>query len=282
MNDLNTQQIILLCLLVSFVTSIATGITTVSLLEQAPEPVTQTINRVVERTVERVIEPSENNAEDSDTSSGAVVERVIETVVVNQEDLTVEAVSKNSASVVKIYGLNRFQNPFFVGTGIIIAENGAILTDTVVSNQASEFVVEYPSERATATVSQTLSQNGVVLNPVNPLTTNVTPIAYGDSQSIKLGQTVIALTGRESSVVATGIITKLETSTGAVASADVTAGTVPQTPITKIHTSVSPDVINAGALLLNLKGEVVGVRVGQVSGVSTFMPSNIARALLIQ
>ncbi len=52
--DLNKNQIILLTLLVSFVTSIATGIVTVTLIDQAPAPVAQTINQIVERTIERV------------------------------------------------------------------------------------------------------------------------------------------------------------------------------------------------------------------------------------
>jgi len=281
MNGLNTQQIILLCLLVSFVTSIATGITTVSLLEQAPEPVTQTINRVVEKTIERVIESPKTDEEKEDTGTNEpIIERVIETIVVNQEDLTVDAVAKNKDIIVGIYGLNRFSNKFFIGNGIVINDGGDVLTDSVVTNKASSFVIDYPSGFATATVATILSQNGVLLKPVTVLETK--RVSFGDSQSIKLGQTVIVRSGSDSPTVATGIITKLETTLGIVTADDATSSTVPSSPITKIHTSIDASVISAGALLLNLKGEVVGVRVGQTSGVSTFLPSNITSALLIQ
>jgi|AntAceMinimDraft_13_1070369.scaffolds.fasta_scaffold03053_2 hypothetical protein len=280
MNELNTQQIILLCLLVSFVTSIATGITTVSLLEQAPEPVTQTINRVVERTIERVVESPNDDEENS--SPETVIERVVETVVVNQEDLTVEAVAKNKDIIVGIYGLDRFENTFFAGNGIVVSETGDVLTDSVVTNQADTFVIEYPDASATSSVSTALGQNAVLLKPLVPLESSVVVAAFGDSQSIKLGQTIIIRSGSNSPTVATGIVTKLETAQGVVTADDATASTVPETPIIKIHTSTDASGISAGALLLNLKGEVIGVRVGQVAGISTFLPSNIAKSLLIQ
>ena len=81
MEGLTKQQIVLVALLISFVTSIATGIVTVALMDQAPPGVTQTINRVVERTIEKVVPtPSQNQ-------SAAVVTK--ETIVVKEDDLVV-------------------------------------------------------------------------------------------------------------------------------------------------------------------------------------------------
>ena len=84
MEELNKNQLILLALFVSFVTSIATGIVTVSLMEQAPQSVTQTINKVVTQTIERV------------TKEPATVIRA------NDDDLIALAVEKNQGGEVKI------------------------------------------------------------------------------------------------------------------------------------------------------------------------------------
>ena len=92
MEDLNKNQIILLTLLVSFITSIATGIVTVSLFEQAPQGVTRTINRVVERTVERVV-PGETTS---------IIKEV--PVIVTEEELIVKAINSVSPTdIVLLY-----------------------------------------------------------------------------------------------------------------------------------------------------------------------------------
>jgi len=94
MESLNKQQLILLALLVSFVTSIATGIVTVSLMDQAPAGVTQTINRVVEKTIERVVQAPAQPA--------AVVTKE---VIVTEQDLITAAIEKNTNS--NVIGLSK-------------------------------------------------------------------------------------------------------------------------------------------------------------------------------
>ncbi|MFW5853300.1 MAG: hypothetical protein ACOCU8_01520 [Patescibacteria group bacterium] len=92
MEELNKNQIILLTLLISFVTSIATGIVTVSLMDQAPTGVSQTVNRVVERTVEKVV-PEEPEVT-------TVVQEV--PMVVTEEELIVKAINKVSPSIMAL------------------------------------------------------------------------------------------------------------------------------------------------------------------------------------
>src|SRR3989344_6016767 len=94
MQDLNKNQIVLLVLLVSFVTSIATGIITTSLLQEAPLEVTRNINRIVEKTVETVTIPG--------TVVSSPREKEVTTVIVKEEDLIIDSINKNIKSVVRI------------------------------------------------------------------------------------------------------------------------------------------------------------------------------------
>src|SRR3989344_7644406 len=91
-DKLNKNQIVLLTLLVSFVTSIATGIVTVTLMDQAPVGVTQTVNRVVERTSERVV-PGE-------TKTTTVIKEV--PILITEEQLIADLVQSASAAGVRV------------------------------------------------------------------------------------------------------------------------------------------------------------------------------------
>src|SRR3989344_9560589 len=115
MEELNKNQIVLLTLLVSFVTSIATGIVTVTLMESAPAQVTQTINRVVERTIEKAV-PGE-------TKVTTVVKEV--PVVVTEEKLIVDVINNTSSGAVRIASADGKTN---LATGFIVSKSGLVVT----------------------------------------------------------------------------------------------------------------------------------------------------------
>lgn len=272
MNDLNTQQIVLLCLLVSFVSSVATGITTVSLLDQAPEPVAQTINRVVERTIEKVVDPVVNTVTNVATNKPQV-ERIVETVVVNQEDLTVEAVEQNAKSLVRIYGLNRDGQKFFIGLGAVVSADGKILTSSTVLEMAQKFSAEYPEGNYDISLETAPRNGAIILSPSGVEEGKAfTPAVFGNSQNIKLAQSVIALGGQDRNLVSTGIITSMETKEG-----EVSEGVEPKSSINLINTSISADTIIRGSVLMTLKGEIIGIRIMGASG-GSFISSNSVRS----
>ncbi len=274
MNDLNAQQIVLLCLLVSFVSSVATGITTVSLLGQSPQPVSQTINRVVERTIEKVVDPVVN------TVSNKPAERIIETVVVNQEDLTVDAVAKNEKSLVRIYAHDRFGKRFFAGLGVVFSSDGKIITSASVADLSNTFEADYTEGNFKLNIVGAASQGVAIFAPTNVTEGQTFASAtFGNSQNLKLAQTVIMLSGQNSNSVSTGIITGLESSEGSISNLQTSSSTTPNVPISLINTSISPEIISRGAMLMNLKGEIVGMRVaGAING--SFIPSNNIKGII--
>jgi len=267
MEELNSQQIVLLTLLVSFVTSIATGIVTVSLLEQAPDPVTQTINRVVEKTVERVVEVDNNNEPQ---------EKIVETIIVKEEDLTIEAVENNSKSIARIFKtVDDVES--FISIGIIVDTNGGLLVDSSFVNDSSNYIAKYPDGT---------KYNLEILNKGNEYSLMKIPdeqgnlgsfkkIGIGNSSTIRLGQSVIALSGQNSNSVSTGIITSLNSTEVATSTESNT-----NSELIEIETSVNPNKITPGAILLNLQGDLIGFKKTTMIDFTTFTPSLEIRAYL--
>ena len=254
MNDLNTQQIILLCLLVSFVTSIATGITTVSLLEQVPDPVSQTINRVVEKTIERVVtEPGETK-----------VETVIETVIVTEEERVMESVQKNINSVVRLYLNTDGEKGLFVGLGVIVDPSGKVITDSALINVSQSYIASYAGNDIKMKVESDGEKIEAVLVPDQEIAgINFSSAKVTDSSNLKLGQKVVVLSGQNDTNVLTGIIEGFNT----------TAEGVEPFEVLGIRTSVNSTSVIKGSILLNLSGEIIGFSMGINGGTATFVPS---------
>lgn len=242
--QLSKSQIVLLTLLVSFVTSIATGIVTVSLMDQAPPAVAQTVNRIIERTVEKV------------TPTGLAAATAVtqeKTVVVKESDLISQAVSRANPSLVRLYTTST-DTPIFLGLGVVLDASGTIVSDADIFKEGDVAIAELAngSHARVSLTSQDATSAIAYFAPAasttdgKPLIWN--PITIAGSHPA-LGATVIAIGGKSTARIASGIITTL------IASADDKAPQV-------IDTDVSPDAILPGSPLITSEGTLLGLRTG--------------------
>ncbi len=278
MESLSKQQLILLALLVSFVTSIATGIVTVSLMDQAPPGVTQTINRVVEKTIERVVqEPTKQTA--------AIVTK--ETVVVKADDAILSAIEKNTGSVVRIKETTGEGKSNFAGIGLVVSREGLIVSDISVAyrktDSAGNTIAEsyqgvFPDGRIFP-LNIVFSDQGAGLLFLAPIVQDrekgvyrFTPPQFS-TMELKLGQAVVAIGGDDTNSVSTGIISNLVQK--AAQKTTDSSTTTPQAAreLIAIKTDIRSSELVLGSLLLNLSGEVIGMNAGPQSvSRNTFLP----------
>lgn len=250
MEDLKQSQVILLCLLVSFITSIATGIITSSLLQEAPQNVTQTINRVVERTVETIV-PGE-------TSGPSVVTRET-TVVVKEEDLVIDAIKSSRNSLVWIVDTDAPTQSALKTIGVVIKNDGTILADKRYINTRGDFAAKFFSDGSTypVTVVETSRASNAILLKINlegEQQRTFSPARATDSDKLQLGQTVIAMGGKEKEAVAIGRLTAVNTQTSDGKPSTATSTSV----VVGLQTDTPLIDATPGSVLLNLNGDLVG------------------------
>ena len=237
MDDLNKQQLVLLVILVSFVTSIATGIITVSLLNKAPVEVTQTINKIIERTVETVV--PEN------ISPQERVVTVRETVVVTEEDRIVEAISKNKESFVRIFSRENSLD-VFQSVGVIVTSGGKVLASADTIHRGIEYkAVLSDGSSYSLSVEEFKEDLGIVYLQVQfGDTPKEVKAASLSSEDLKLGQTIILIAGKERNLISTGLVADLVAVENSFTTIDINANT---------------QGIANGTMLLNLSGDIVGI-----------------------
>lgn len=254
--DLSKVQIILLVLLVSFVTSIATGIVTVSLLAQAPPAVTQTINHIIQRTVEAV-------APTTGSTGGQTTTVKETTVVVKEDDLVTSSITSSFQDVGVIHDTSASSSPV-VALGTLIA-GGIIITDASAVTDGDHYIT-FPATSTVYSVKNRLSEVGIaVMSPKFGNPSGGFHIA--DTASVKLGQSVIALSSVTGSRVGIGSVT-----------ARYTLGHIDDdgddVSIRAIDTSITGKTA-VGAPLINVTGDVIGVATsisqGADGGVGTFV-----------
>ncbi len=253
---LNTQQIILLCLLVSFITAIATGIVVVSLMQQSPEPVTTTINRVIERTIEIANQPVEDIKNIITDTPPSQPKKEVVTVVVNQEEQSINAVAQNEQSIVRLTTNNSSAD--FVTLGVILNQAGDIVVDRRRVDKRTVYRASYGSRTFPVSfVGGADTADFLVLSIEGDNPKDFTPATFGSSDSLRLAQSVISLSGATQTSISTGEITSLNKTGESLSS---------------ITTSVDPLNVLTGSVLLNLSGSIIGIRVANIEDKTVFMP----------
>ncbi len=224
--DLNKSQLLLLAVLLSFVTSIATGITTVTLMQQAPASFTAPVNRVIQQTVEKI-----QQVEGKTT---------VNTVVVKEEDLVVDAIAKNKSSVFAVttdWNDDGGDDQFSAGNGFVVGSEGVIVADALwvpdhqhyfVSNESGKFKADFiMADKG----GFSFLKIGEPVDATSKANFNIP--TFGTFSKIKVGQKVIILGRGISSFIYDG-------------SKD-------------IRGSVSISKSNAGGMVMDLNGDVLGI-----------------------
>ena len=234
-NDLNKTQLILLAILLSFVVSIATGIVTATLLQQAPPAVTQTINRVVQQTIEKVA---------PDYTPGKT-----QTVIVKEDDLVVDAVSKARANLYQVYetpdSKDSTFDAFSTGDGIFIVNAGSI-------DQSKSYIVKDGETPVTIKVLSVSYSNGLAVLGTDPSDKSAKDFSkpdFGKDADIKAGQTVIAVSENyiDKDTVQNVILKNLKDKDGNITDT---------WNIVSLGNSISASLV--GAPVANLDGTIVG------------------------
>jgi serine protease Do len=210
------------------------------------------------------------------TSAASVTSQ--QTLSVTEDSATVDVVKKGSPAVVsivitqdlsKIYSASPFnfifsnnqqqqgQQEVGAGSGFIISSDGMILTNkhVVDTTDAQYTVVMNDGKKYDAKVLATDPLNDVALVKIDA--SNLPVVELGDSDSLQIGQTVVAIgnaLGEYDNTVTKGVISGLART--------VTAGDgqgQSETLQNIIQTDAAINFGNSGGPLLNLAGQVIGV-----------------------
>lgn len=208
-------------------------------------------NKVIIQQVERSDSSSadsESAAEGTTVSSGMTTAQVAKTVSPSVVVITTEQVVYSQWSW---YGQNQVESG--AGSGVIISSDGYILTCAHVVDGASNITVTINDKDYTATLvgEDTTSDIAVIKIDADGLT----PATVGNSDSLKVGQNVMAVgnpLGELGGTVTGGMISALNRSVTIQGSSSVNTMSLIQ-----MDASVSPG--NSGGGLFNMNGELVGI-----------------------
>ena len=208
------------------------------------------------------------------------------------ETTLIDLYQRVNPSVVQIFIFDEQSFPTGTGSGFVYDAAGHIVTNNHVVAGAGGLEVVFPDgqRRAAELVGADVDSDLAVVR-VDSLPAGVQPLPVGDSNSVQVGQFVIAIGNPfgEAGSLSLGIVSGL----GRTLSSDRIAEGGGRYSLPKvIQTDAAINPGNSGGPLLNLAGQVIGVNsairttTGENSGVGFSIPSNavhrVAPALIAE
>jgi 2-alkenal reductase len=202
-----------------------------------------------------------------------------------EEDL-VGLYDQVNPSVVHIFVYDEQDNLVGTGTGFVYDDQGHIITNNHVVTGAARLEVAFPSgERRSAMTIGTDVDSDLGVIHVEDMPAGIAPIPLGDSDSVRVGQFVVAIGNPfgEAGSLSLGIVSGL----GRTLTSDRIAeggGRYSLPRVIQTDAAINPG--NSGGPLLNLAGQVVGVNsairtsTGTNSGVGFSIPVNAVRRIV--
>ncbi len=212
--------------------------------------------------------------------------------VVDEESATIAAVEKVSPAVVSIVEdsvvLDPFSGPYRqsqgIGTGFTIGGDGLIVTNRhVVSDTSATYTVVLKDGNKTYKVSKVYRDPVMDLAFLKVDATNLPAVELGDSSSLRVGQTVIAIgnaLGRFDNTVTEGVVSAL--GRGIEAGSPLGGGAESLDNVIQTDAALNPG--NSGGPLINLSGQVIGINVAISSSsqnIGFSVPINIIKPVLL-
>jgi S1-C subfamily serine protease len=240
MEYLSKQQIILLALLVSFVSSIVTGISTVSLMSQDPQAITQTINRVVERTIETVTP--------SNIASVATPIKQVTTVVVKEEEFITKTVEEAQSTIVRI---KNKKDGALLGIGVVVNTQGLIVAERIAVISYKEYQGVYKGKTYDLVLASQDKKSSIATLKFKEIPLDIHAAVFADTKTIKAGQSVVAVSGADRDIVSIGIISSLFENTDEAKS------------LNSIDTTIAQNSLLSGTPIFGLDGKLIALKIGK-------------------
>ncbi len=171
------------------------------------------------------------------------------------------------------------------GSGFIVTNDGMIVTNAhVVSDTDARYsvVLHNGTSYTVDVLARDAALDIAILKISEPITESLAYLSFGDSDSLKLGQTVVAIgnaLAEFQNSVSVGVVSGLSRSI--TASDEVTGKSERLEQVIQTDAAINPG--NSGGPLLNLKGDVVGVSVATSRGAENIgfaLPADVVKEVV--